>query len=186
MNQRNKHFLFSMISLISYNLISQNSILGSYYYSAPCIVQKLDLYSDNTGSKKINCRGNLISYNATWKTKGDTICLITEPNDTCYYVILDSLRIEQIFPNNVRLNMYFNKNIEYYQNGNIKYEIKEFYPKPISGIVNYYHDNGKLKLITNFKKGKITGDYYEFNTNGILIEKGKYRKSQKRKVVKYY
>ena len=44
-----------------------------------------------------------------------------------------------------------------------------------NGVVETYHDNGKLKSRTNYKDGKVEGLRETWNENGQLMSRANYK-----------
>ena len=70
------------------------------------------------------------------------------------------------------------KGIEYYDDGNIKYEGKYLNEKK-NGKVKYYNTNGKLELEGEYKDDVLNGKVKEYDENGKLEFEGEYNNGKK-------
>jgi len=59
--------------------------------------------------------------------------------------------------------------IEYFLNGNIKYQINYYYGEK-DGEEKFYYNNGQLKSITKYKQDKIISGTIRWTKTGKLIQ----------------
>lgn len=105
--------------------------------------------------------------------------------DTLYLAKKGEYSIEQFFLD-YEFTFSFKKEFEFYNNGKIKLEIKGFGKYPLNGRITSYYENGKMKEVTEYKKGMKNGKYNKFNDDGILIVSGRWRNNKKRGRWKYF
>lgn len=105
--------------------------------------------------------------------------------DTLYFARKGEYSIEQFFLD-YQFTFSFKKEFEFYNDGKIKLEIKGFDKYPYNGRIKSYYENGKMKEVTEYKKGMKNGKYNKFNDVGILIVSGRWRNNKKRGRWKYF
>ena len=182
-----------LLPLLSY---SQDRTNGIYYYLFFEGSVRLNLMADYKSLTTSVSRGCTYKYIGNWHIKNDTIIVIDylvhtdydslkPTSDTSFYKILSPTVIKKVF-SNFNFNFIYHKQIEYYDNGDIKLEIKNFWKYPLTGIITYFYPKGKIKEILNYKKGKKHGQYLKFSEQGILIISGTWKRDKEASDWLYY
>lgn len=73
----------------------------------------------------------------------------------------------------------------YHENGNV-FQIVNYKNGSLFGSLQVFYENGKLKSKTNYKNGRIEGKWNEYHENSTLKETGIYTKGQKSGIWKIY
>lgn len=73
---------------------------------------------------------------------------------------------------------------EYYENGNIKAEMKFNKKGELNGVYKEYHENGNIKLEGRYKKDLKRGNWKEYDINGSFFKELEYDNSGN--LVKYF
>ena len=186
----------TLFLLLTISTFCQNSTQGIYFFTSHDVVQRLNLMSDSKSLLTINSRGNKTEYVGNWTQKNDTVIIIERAlylptdslqiiSDTLYFNVFSPTCLKRFFKNESYM-LSFKKQVEYYEKGNIKFEIKGFNSYPLTGIITYHYENGKINEIINYKNGKKHGQYLKYNNNGILVLIGCWRRDKEIGKWKYY
>ncbi|HAD98009.1 MAG TPA: hypothetical protein DCG19_11430 [Cryomorphaceae bacterium] len=174
-----KSTIFILINLILLvrPVLSQDTILGYYTYQTGAterIGGCLDLRPNKTFILS-SIRYRIISPidSGQWRLSGDTVML--ESMDSLFYLkSITEFNLRTFLPDSIDsespvawlIPTHWTKTRSYYQNGQIKStmswtSISRFYHESIPhGLWVTYYENGNLKEIGKYKKGRKKGKWY--------------------------
>lgn len=168
--------LFLTILLSQYGL-SQETTSGYYTYQTGAterIGKCLDLHPDRTFTL-FSIRYAAINPidSGKWNLAGDTI-IFQSIDSTFYLKVVSEYNLQSFLPDSIDLQSAFvwlipthwTKTRSYYQNGQVRTQMSwasisqfehEFIPH---GLWTYYYENGNLKEIGKYKKGRKKGKWF--------------------------
>lgn len=130
----------------------QNSDINRITYHEK--LERIQAISDSTYDRFSN--DSTVRYE-TYRLDSSSIAFASYRSDTLLAIV-------------VRINGIDTSIAEYYPNGQIKGDINFLENGRLDGPAIYYHPNGRIKSIGQFKNGKWWGKWKNFDESGNLLE----------------